>query len=269
MWAAHYQAMPFLGCGFKVIDKGQTDDVLANKEWVELLNTVTQWVFTTNFEGDEVYEERSYDKDNNMVYSYSAIRNQDGRMTGSYNDAWGKPADMREDSTTTYGSVVCITYDRNGCDSIIDYLDGQGLRKYNNNGVDQTRYVYDDKGYIIEAKSCNCVGDPIIDNWGNCGFSVTYDHQKGFRSQVYRDKEWIPMRMPATRADIEQTFIRCDYQQDHWGRDSVATYLTADGKPDATLAGIHQIHYKYSDDGILISKTYYDINLNVFEPKKQ
>ena len=167
------------------------------------------------------------------------------------------------------GHIWCITYDRNGCDSIIDYLDGQGLRKYNNNGVDQTRYVYDDKGYIIEAKSCNCVGDPIIDNWGNCGFSVTYDHQKGFRSQVYRDKEWIPMRMPATRADIEQTFIRCDYQQDHWGRDSVATYLTADGKPDATLAGIHQIHYKYSDDGILISKTYYDINLNVFEPKKQ
>lgn len=254
--------------GTYIIDKGQNDDVLANKEWVELLNTVTQWVFTTNFEGDEVYEERSYDKDNNMVYSYSAIRNQDGRMTGCYNDAWGRPADMREDSTTTYGSVVCITYDRHGCDSIIDYLDGQGLRKFNNNGVDQTRYSYDENGYVLTAMSCNCVGDRIHDNWGNCGFTTTYDHQKGLRSTIYRNKEWEPMRMPATRAGIEQTFIRCDYRQDQWGRDSVATILTADGRPDATFAGIHQIHYKYGDDGILILKTYYDINFNVLEPKR-
>ena len=255
--------------GTYIIDKGQTDDVLANKEWIELLNTVTQWVFTTNFEGDEVYEERSYDADNNMVYSYSAIRNQDGRMTGSYNDAWGRPADMREDSTTTYGSVVCITYDRHGCDSIIDYLDGQGLRKYNNNGVDQTRYSYDDKGYILAAKSCNCVGDPIHDNWGNCGFTITYDHSKGLRTQIYRDKEWNPIRMPATRAGIEQTFIRCDFQQDRWGRDSVATVLTIDGKPDKTLAGIHRIVYNYRDDGVLLSKTYFDIDNNTIRPEEQ
>lgn len=250
-----------------IIDKGQTDDVLANKEWIELLNTVTQWVFTTNFEGDEVYEERSYDKDNNMVYSYSAIRNQDGRMTGSYNDAWGRPADMREDSTTTYGSVVCITYDRHGCDSIIDYLDGQGLRKFNNNGVDQTRYSYDDKGYILEAKSCNCVGDPISDNWGNCGFSITYDHPKRLRTLIYRDKDWNPVRMPASRASIEQTFIRCDFQQDQWGRDSLATVLTEEGFPDVTLGGIHTIHFNYDSNGILISKEYFDLNNQIIRPK--
>ncbi len=255
--------------GTYIIDKGNTDDVLANKEWCELLNTVTQWLFTTNFEGDEVYEERSYDADNNMVYSYSAIRNQDGRMTGSYNDAWGRPADMREDSTTTYGSVVCITYDRHGCDSIIDYLDGQGLRKYNNNGVDQTRYSYDDSGYIVEAKSCNCVGDNIHDNWGNCGYTISYDRQKGCRTLIYRDKEWNPVRMPATRASIERTFVRCDFLQDQWGRDSLAVVLTVDGKPDKTLAGIHQIAYHYQEDGRLSGKTYYDINKNILKPKEQ
>lgn len=255
--------------GTYIIDKGQTDDALANKEWLELLNTVTQWVFTTNFEGDEVYEERSYDKDNNMVYSYSAIRNQDGRMTGSYNDAWGRPADMREDSTTTYGSVVCITYDRHGCDSIIDYLDGQGLRKYNNNGVDQTRYSYDDNGYILEAKSCNCVGDPIHDNWGNCGFTISYDHAKGLRTLIYRDKDWNPVRILSERANLEQRFIRCDYQQDQWGRDSLATVLTVDGSPDVTYDGIHQIEFHYLENGILSTKTYYDINKNIIRPKEQ
>ena len=251
-----------------IIDKDITDDNLANKEWVSLLNTVTQWVFTTNFEGTEVYEERSYDAKNNMVYSYSAIKSNDGRMIGSYNDAWGKPADMREDSTSTYGSVVCITYDNNGCDSIIDFLDGQGFRKYNNNGVDQTRFVHDSNGYVTEAMSCNCVGDPIIDNWGNCGHSIVYNLENRSRTKIYRDKDWTPMRMPAKRANGEQTYIRCDYHRDVWGRDSVAIILTADGKPDATLAGIHKIYYNYSPDGELKSKVYYDLNNEIIKPKE-
>ena len=253
--------------GTYIIDKLQTDDAQANKEWVELLNSVTQWFFSTNHEGDEVYEERSYDSNNNMVYSFSSVRNQDGRVTGSYNDAWGRPADMREDSTTTYGSVVCITYDRNGCDSIIDFLDGQGLRKKNNNGVDQSRFIYDDDGYVLEAKSCNSVGDYIQDNWGNCGYSITYDHQKGLRSKIYRNKEWKPIRMPAIRASAEQTFIRCDYIKDQWGRDSLATMLTFEGVPDTTHKGIHQIRYNYKNDGTLLSKTYYDINGNIIRQK--
>ena len=190
-----------------------------------------------------------------------------GRVTGSYNDAWGRPADMREDSTTTYGSVVCITYDRNGCDSIIDFLDGQGLRKKNNNGVDQSRFIYDDDGYVLEAKSCNSVGDYIQDNWGNCGYSITYDHQKGLRSKIYRNKEWKPIRMPAIRASAEQTFIRCDYIKDQWGRDSLATMLTFEGVPDTTHKGIHQIRYNYKNDGTLLSKTYYDINGNIIRQK--
>lgn len=248
-----------------IIDKDQADDAMANQEWITLLKSVTQWVFTSNYEGDEVVEERAYDADNNMVYSYSAIQNSDGRMTGSYNDAWGFPADMREDPTCTYGSVVCITYDRNGCDSIIDYLDGQGMRKHNNNGVDQDRYAYDDQGYIVLHKSCNCVGDPIIDNWGNCGYTISYDHKNGRKTIIYRDKEWNPMRMPSNRAADEETFIRCDYQLDQWGRVETMTILTADGKPDITTNGIHQIRYTFYDDGAIRTKRIFDIGLNELE----
>lgn len=254
--------------GTYIIDKNQSDDNLTNQEWLLLLQTVTQWVFTSNFEGDEMVEERAYDADNNMIYSYSAIQNYDGRKTGSYNDAWGFPADMREDPDCTYGSVVCITYDRNGCDSIIDYLDGQGMRKYNNNGVDQDRYAYDDKGFVISHKSCNCVGDPIIDNWGNCGYSISYDQEKGTKTIIYRDRDWKPMRLPANRAATEETFIRCDYQYDQWGRQISATILTADGKPDTTLSGIHIIRYIYDDGGSILSKEYYDINNKLITSNK-
>ena len=242
-----------------IIDKDDTSDNSENQTWIDLLKTVTQWVFTTDFEGGIVYEERSYDANNNMVYSYSAIRNQDGRVTGSYNDAWGKPADMREDTLNTYGSVVCITFDRNGCDSIVDYLDGQGLRKLNNNGVDQDRNKYDDKGFLLETMSCNCVGDLTHDKWGNCGYSVIYDHQKGTRTKIYRNKDWMPFRMPGTLASEEQTYVRCDYITDMWGRDSLAIVKTYDGKPDATSAGIHKVVYNYREDGILLSKSLYDI----------
>ena len=74
--------------------------------------------------------------------------------------------------------------------------------------------------------------------------------------------------MLSERASIEQRFIRCDYQQDQWGRDSLATVLTIDGKPDNTRDGIHQIVFHYLENGILSAKTYYDINNNIIRPKE-
>ena len=75
--------------------------------------------------------------------------------------------------------------------------------------------------------------------------------------------------MLSERANLEQRFIRCDYQQDQWGRDSLATVLTVDGSPDVTYDGIHQIEFHYLENGILSTKTYYDINKNIIRPKEQ
>ncbi len=241
-----------------IIDKEQKDDILANERWLELLKTVTQWVFIPGIDGTEMCEERSYDRENNLIYTFSMVRNKDGRVTGSYNDAWGLPADMREDPMATYGSVVCITYDALGYDSIIDYLDGEGYCKYNNNGVDQTRYVHDNRGYVLEAWSCNCMGDRMIDNWGNCGYSITYNPQERMRTKIFRDANWKPTRLPEKRAGGDQSYIRCDYYQDVWGRDSVAVVRTADGEDDATLSKIHCIVYHYSEDGSSVPNTYFN-----------
>ena len=244
-----------------VLDK-RFDDDENSKEWIEKLNTVTQWFITSDLSGKEVVEERAYNKDGDLVYSFIPVKNTDGRVTGSYNDAWGYPVDMREDENNTYGSVVRITYDHCGRDSIIDFLDGEGLRKYNSNGVDQQRFQYDDKDRTVLVTSHNMVGDYTNDNWGNCGNRYQYSDTDGQYSVIRVNKNMVPMKMPAIRADGTRTFLRCDIKQDRWGRDVEAVMLDAEGHPDATSTGVHKIIYHYDDKGIVLSTTYQDIHGN-------
>ena len=241
-----------------VLDKLYDDDG-TNKKWIDKLNTVAQWFFISDLTDNEVVEERAYTVDGDLVYSFVPVKNADGKIIGSYNDAWGLPVDMREDDSSTYGSVVCITYDECGRDHIIDFLDGQGLRKYNSNGVDQQRYLYDDKDRVILVTSHNLAGDYAIDNWGNCGNRYEYNDLDNSYSIIIVDNELQPMRMPSTRADGTKTFIRCDIRRDIWGRNIEATMCDADGNADATSSGIHKILYNYDEKGTLQSVSYYNM----------
>lgn len=240
-----------------ILDR-QNDQTEQSQEWIEKLNSVAQWYMIADLDGNEVVEERAYTVEGDLIYSFVPIKNPDGRIRGSYNDAWGLPVDMSPDSETTYGDVVCITYDEIGRDYIIDYLDGNGLRKYNSNGVDQQRYRYDEEDRILMLTSHNLVGDYSIDNWGNCGNRYEYFDSGYIITRI--DKDLKPMRMPKGRADDTQTFIRCVVKRDTWGRDSEATMYDENGNPDTTSSGIHQIRYIYDEDGNLLSTDYYDIN---------
>ena len=239
-----------------------------NQEWRKRLLTVGQWLFYSDLSGENVVEERAYEtKTDNaqLVYAMQVVQNDPTHVTLTYLDSWGLPADMNENDSYTYGSVVYVTYDKNGCDSIIDYLDGEGYRKSNTSGVDQERYVYDEKYRPIQITSNNCVGDYAIDNWGNCGVQYIYDDINNTYSIIHIDENLQPMRMPSIRADDESTYIRCDISKDKWGRISEEVFLTENGEKDTTLSGIHRIVYSYTDDGVLIEKKYYDINGNILK----
>ncbi|MBR5082188.1 MAG: hypothetical protein IKX35_07100 [Bacteroidales bacterium] len=247
-----------------ILDK-ENDTGEKNEEWRKDLSTIGQWLFYSDLSGENVVEERAYEakeKNAKLIYSMQPVRNDSSHVTIAYTDSYGYPADMNEDYRFTYGSVVYITYDKQGFDSIIDYLDGEGYRKPNTNGVDQTRNVYDDKGRLLLITSNNCVGDYAIDNWGNCGIKYSYNDKMNTYSKICVDKDLNPMRMPPIRAGIEDTYIRCDIKKDQWGREIEAIMLTAEGEKDATMAGIHRITYSYTNDGRLQKKSYYDINGN-------
>lgn len=244
-----------------ILDKyNDTDE--KNQEWRKRLLTVGQWLFYSDISGKNVVEERAYEaKSDNaqLVYAMQVVQNDSTHVTLTYLDSWGLPADMNEDDSYTYGSVVYVTYDKNGCDAIVDYLDGEGYRKSNTNGVDQERYVYDEQYRRTQITSNNCVGDYAIDNWGNCGVRYIYDDVNNTYSIIHIDENLQPMRMPSMRANDEDTYIRCDISKDEWGRISEEVFLTEYGEKDTTLSGIHRIVYHYSDDGKLIQKIYYDI----------
>lgn len=250
-----------------ILDKyNDTDE--KNQKWRKSLLTVGQWLFYSDLSGKNVVEERAYEaKSDNaqLVYAMQVVQNDSTHVTLTYLDSWGLPADMNEDDSYTYGSVVYITYDKNGCDAIVDYLDGEGYSKSNTNGVDQERYVYDEKCRAIQITSNNCVGDYAIDNWGNCGVQYIYNDVNNTYSIIHIDENLKPMRVPSMRATEESTYIRCDISKDKWGRVSEKVFLTENGEKDATLSGIHRIIYSYTDDGVLIEKKYYDINGNILK----
>lgn len=230
-----------------------------NVEWRINVNKVTQWFMIPDLSGDGIAEERAYDRDGALIYSFIPVKVSDNTIVGSYNDAWGLPADMRSDSTTTYGSVVSVTYDACGRDSVINYLDGQGLGKYNSNGVDRECRLYDDRDRLVLVTSHNVTGDNIRDNWGNCGNRYIYDDEKRIRTVIRLDENLEPMRMPSVRADGLRTFVRCDTHTDEYGRDAEAVMLDECGNDDATTSGLHRIVYRYAPDGTLAGTRYYDM----------
>ena len=247
-----------------ILDK-KNDISERNKEWRDRLLTVGQWIFYSDLSGENVVEERAYEakeKDAKLVYSMQPVRNDSNHVTIAYTDSYGYPADMNEDERFTYGSVVYITYDKHGCDSIIDFLDGEGYRKTNTNGVDQTRYVYDDKCRPLLVTSHNCVGDYAMDNWENCGVKYIYDDVNNSYSMICVDNDLQPMRMPAKRAGNNNTYIRRDIRKDKWGRKVEEVMLTVEGEKDATLSGIHRITYSYTLDGRLTETKYFDLEGN-------
>ena len=243
----------------------QNDTTNVSTEWITKPKTVAQWFITSDLSGDCVAEERGYTAEGDMIYGFIPIQNDSIHVTGSYIDAWGYPVDMMQSSVYTYGSVVYITYDKYGCDYILDFLDGAGYRKPNTNGVDQSRTVYDEKLRPVLSTSHNCVGDYCIDNWGNCGVKYVYAADGKSYTITFVDENLNPMRMPPERASVDETFISCKYVFDEWGREKEAIYLNADGENDATLSGINKIVTEYTADGKIKSKSYFDITGNLMK----
>lgn len=276
-------------------------DTLVNESWKERLSSTSYIELAATPDGYDFMQERAYDTGGALVYTFSRTplprtAGEPARYVGSYRDADGLPAEMRRDTTGvyTYGTLVSITEDRWGTDSLIEYMDARGLKKANCDGVAAERFIYNQRGQVLQQQSCDAMGRRTIDNWGNCGVQCSYNDAGLLETAMYMDERWRPMPMPDYRevgnsvgvVSSHFTYNRLNLQTsqsfyDEYGRPMVNKYgihrieetmdsmgnslQTAfyglDGRPAADKGGTAVTNYTYDDRGRLLSVDWLDVNL--------
>lgn len=252
-----------------ILKVNSTDtDSLANTDWVEKIKAECIYEFISDPTGKNVIQERAYDRDMNIIYTYSRTPiGSDSlghnKYVGSYKDCYGLPAEMRKDTTSTYtyGTLVMLTEDIWGNDSIIEYMDAKGLKKLNSDGAAMEVYICDKDGHQLKQQSQDSNGNLIIDNWGNCGVEYTWNPDHTIASVTYMDNHWQPMRMPSLRStNGKDNVIRVHYAYDEYGRQIEQSYFTEKDIPDVNLEGIHKETSAFDEKGNYIEGRYYDLN---------
>lgn len=236
-------------------------DQNANQEWVEKLKTICIYEFIADYSGKVIVQERAYDEDMNLIYTYSRVPIGNKQYIGSYKDCYGLPAEMRTNEDYTYGTLVKITEDVYGNDSIIQYVDAKGVPKQNSDGVALEVYSYDKFGHLLKQQSCNSDGTLAIDNWGNCGVEYKWNDLHDISSATYMDNKWQPMRMPENRENTGgENVVRTNYLYDQYRRQVIEYYTDMDGNPDINKFGTHSIENEYNDRGDIIKRCGYNMN---------
>jgi hypothetical protein len=155
---------------------GSLSDSVPNRDEsaYQLVGKAVQWFEYSDFEGENVVEERAYDDDSNLLYSLQYNPISDGRIIASYTDSSGLPIEFSEDANYTYGSVCAITYDKYGYDGLVEYMDAAGYDRTYTNGVYQIKRTYTADGILMEMAFRNAIGNLMN---GTSGYSVAkYDY---------------------------------------------------------------------------------------------
>ena len=238
-------------------------DKNANSDWVEKLKTACIWEFIADYTGETIVQERAYDENMNIIYTFSRVPIGNGQYNCSYKDNYGLPAEMRNDEEYTYGTLVRITEDRWGNDSVIQYIDAKGLPKLNSDSVAMEVYICDKYGHILKQQSRNMDGSLAIDNWGNCGVEYEWNNKHNIESATYMNDHWRPMRMPALRdVNGKENIITSNYRYDKYGNQLEEFYTDSLGQMDVNALGTHKIVSEFDERGNLIKQEGFDINDN-------
>lgn len=247
-----------------ILKLGSADsDDKAQQEWVEKLKTSCIYEFVADPSGRVIIQERAYDKDMNLIYAFSRVPIGKHTFVGSYKDSYGLPAEMRKDPTYSYGTLVKLTEDQWGNDSIVEYIDSKGKAKPNSDDAAMEVFICDKYGHILKQQSRDIKGNLVKDNWGNCGVEYYWNDRHQLESATYMDEHWKPMKMPnkrkenlGTRGGVEKTY----YKYDSYGRQTDEFYFTGNDVVASNDDGIHHGHYDYDDKGNVLKRENYDVN---------
>ena len=214
------------------------------------LKSICQWECVA--EGGIVVQECAYDSDGKLVLSYFPTPLSSNVILGRYVDKMGAPAHLRKFKTTSGeeaegAEFVRITLDKRGYEVMFEFLDKDGRFRRNGDGAFMTVREYDAKGNLLKSLSCDALGRPVIDAWGNCGWVSKFDADNRDTLYTIVNASEKPMRMPLKRTSDDYIVAKRHY--DSWGRKDWEAYYDGKGAPDTLKGGLHRRVYTYDDHG--------------------
>ena len=224
------------------------DDVLS-ESWSSKVAKISQERCVVDPSG-RVIREMAYDKNDNLLFTFTPVQISDDTYIGSYTDENGLIANLRK-GKDAQNTLVMIKRDSRGYEVEVKLIDENGVNLRNRNDAYIWMYDYDNLGRQVRQWSADENGNPMIDNATNCGTVQQYDPKTGLSMGYYSiGTDFKPLRFSHNQLmDLSQTFVECRYTYDQWGRIKTETYFDENGRPDSTLAGQHQICYERDSMG--------------------
>lgn len=217
---------------------------------------ICQWEFIEDIDGNNIIQERAYDKNKNLVYSlnYSKLQRNDtiandkNVVLCSFTDMQGLPV----------GMFLRITYDGHGHDQLIEYFDLNGKKTKNEDGAYMTYYEYDNEGKLLSYSSLNKYGSRMMDKSGKCGLRNIY---KG-----YNLLETVCLDELGKECNNEYGYSKIIYEYDKYERLKYKTFMSFDKPAQSSEEFSHKLELSYNEEGWKI--TYYDINEEMIDEEE-
>lgn len=189
-------------------------------------------------------QENYFDADGKLILQYHPVSIAKNHIIGHYTDAYGAFAKLSKLDGYDY---ISIWLDENGYEQEIAIVDENGYLKPNDDESFILLRKHDKDGNLIRGMSADAFGNPMTDNWGNCGWEATYDKEGNQLTNIYLDREGKAMRIP--RKKTRENACKILYSYDKWGNMLSKSYYDKDHQKDTIIGGIHRYLYTYNDRG--------------------
>lgn len=230
------------------------------KQIRDKFSEVVQWTCKENSKGD-VIQQRGYDSNGDLVYSYNLTWKDHNTTAGQYTDAWGIP--IRLESDSIYNTTIpVVKYNTCGYDSLVYYVDEYGYSVHDAYGVYKNMYETDSLGRVLKISYCNDFGQPMMSKIGYSVFVNKIDEKGRVMERHYFDERNNPIK---SSDDSYSTIVYTPSMQvdyDDYGNWTDIHYYDGEMKPDTLEYGVHHVHREFNDRGKITLLTTFGLDGN-------
>jgi hypothetical protein len=201
----------------------------------------SRWEYARNEQG-EVTEEVARDRAGGPVWVFHYTT----RTTGQFTDDKGFPL-PRAGSGAAY---VEFTRSEDGLDTEVRYLDRNGRRKPDRDGVAGKRWEYDTRGRVVAETCLGLRGQPVRNRDGYSRLQRAYDDRGNVTEEAYFGPDGRPTLTTGGHA-------RLAFDHDPYGNAVRTRAFDGGGNPAPVVDGVAEVRSVYDDHGNCLEWTFF------------